>query len=87
MSYPKFSSINVRVEIKWHTDDPDVPVDKEYYGIGFNTLVEEGVLVGRDNNYELNKDELKRYLKELVDSDYAVSGNDYDIVYTFNIVP
>lgn len=87
MSYSEFSSMNVRVEIKWHTDDPDVPVDKEYYGIGFDTLVEEGILVESSMDYELDEDELERYLKELIDSDYAVSGNDYDIVYTFSIVP
>lgn len=81
MAYPRFSKMNIRLEIHWNTDDPDIPVDVEYPTIGFNTLKVKNAIRAVDDGYEINDAEMTNYLKAWVNRQYLTRDTEYEVKY------
>lgn len=81
MAYPRFSKMNIRLEIHWNTDDPDIPVDVEYPTIRFSTLKVKNAIRAVDDGYEINDAEMTNYLKAWVNRQYLTRDNEYEVKY------
>ena len=81
MAYPKFSKINIRLEIHWNTDDPDIPVDVEYPTIVFDILKRKNAIRAVDDGYEINDAEMTNYLKSWVNRQFLSRNNEFEVKY------
>lgn len=85
MNYSKFGSVKVKMTgIEWSREG--LP-EKEEYSIGFDTLLQNGVVEESEDGMDWRMDEegLRELAKDMLEEDYRERPKDF--LFMFSIVP